>query len=351
MIKLADRLSTATLAVLGFANLVFILALLAAMLAAVPKVRAGDAACGGTDLVAGLEQSDPALLERLRREASAIPNGRGLLWKVEKDGLAPSYLFGTMHLTDGRVTTLRPAVRQAFEASRVVIIETTDILDPQAAAAELMRHPELAMLTDGSTLKSMMSAEDQRIVADALAEHGIAFDGIDRMQPWLVTAMVSVPACEAARRNGGEPVLDLLLAREAAAAGKEVGGLETMVGQFEAMASLPREFHVRGLIETLKLGSLRADLHETMILLYAAGETGLIWPLFRAIQPSDDDGSGLADFERAMITTRNRAMAANAATYLAKGGAFIAVGALHLPGREGLVELLKKDGFRLQPVE
>jgi uncharacterized protein YbaP (TraB family) len=52
-----------------------------------------------------------------------------------------------------------------------------------------------------------------------------------------------------------------------------------------------------------------------------------------------------------MITTRNKTMAAHAEPILAKGNAFIAVGALHLPGPEGLIELLRKNGYTVSMVE
>lgn len=350
--RLADRISDFALAVLAALNLLFLLALATTLLLLAPAASATDGPeCTGRNLVEELAASDPALLAHVRAEASAIPNGQGTLWKIEKDGLEPSWLFGTMHLTDRRVTELTPAAHRAFEDARTVVIETTDVTDPAKAAQSLARHPELTMLTDGSTLTSLMTAEEAEMARKALAERGIPLAGIDRLQPWLVTAMVSLPACETARRSAGMPVLDLMLAREAEKAGKKVEGLETAVSQLRAMASLSREFHVRGLIDTLKLGNRKDDLFETMIALYKAGETGMIWPLFKALQPGDDEGAGLAAFETAMITARNRGMAENSMAHFRQGDAFVAVGALHLPGEDGLVERIRRAGYRVVAVE
>jgi len=142
-------------------------------------------------------------------------------------------------------------------------------------------------------------------------------------------------------------VLDLLLAQRAKERGLPLHGLESMVDQLEAMASLPMEFHVRGLVETLKLGDGIEDVMETMLALYASGETGMVWPLFRAILPSGaaQDEAGFAAFQEAMVVSRNRTMAEEAAPHFDAGGAFVAVGALHLPGEDGLVELLRARGF------
>ena len=117
------------------------------------------------------------------------------------------------------------------------------------------------------------------------------------------------------------------------------------------MASLPMDFHMKGLVETLKLGDRMDDVIETMIVLYEREDTGMFWPLFRAVLPSSDgDEAGYAAFEETMITSRNRTMAENAEPILAKGNAFIAVGALHLPGPEGLVELFRKAGYTVTAV-
>jgi uncharacterized protein YbaP (TraB family) len=166
----------------------------------------------------------------------------------------------------------------------------------------------------------------------------------------MLSAMVALPACEMARKAGGAPVLDIKLAEDAKAAGKSLEGLETIADQLGAMASLPIAFHMQGLVETLKLGTRIDDVIETMIVLYGQGETGMIWPLFHAVLPGGDGDQDYADFEETMVTARNRVMAERAVPILAKGNAFIAVGALHLPGKEGLVELLRQRGYQMSPV-
>ncbi|TIU16252.1 MAG: polysaccharide biosynthesis protein GumN, partial [Mesorhizobium sp.] len=136
------------------------------------------------------------------------------------------------------------------------------------------------------------------------------------------------------------------------ASGKAVDGLETIADQLRAMASLPLAFHTKGLVDTLKLGNRVNDVNETMIVLYQRGDTGMLWPLFRAVLPGDeDDSAGYAAFEETMITSRNKVMIDHAGPILAKGNAFMAVGALHLPGAEGLVEDFRKAGYTVTAVD
>lgn len=342
----ADRLAVPALKLLAALNVLFFLSFLFVLLFAVGKVRAETPACTGADLTASLQKEDPAGYEKIRAEAAATPNGKGLLWKLEKQGEKPSYLFGTMHMTDPRVVTLPAAAQAAFDAADTVVIETTEVLDQKKMMATLAKEPDLMMFTDSTTLSSLLSPADAEAVDKALDARGIPPASVSKMKPWILSAMVALPACELARKAEGAPVLDVKLAQDAATAGKELQGLETAADQLRAMASLPLDFHMRGLVDTLKLGDRMNDINETMIVLYQRGEIGMIWPLFRAVLPEEtDDPAGYAAFEEAMVTSRNKVMAEHAAPILAKGNAFMAVGALHLPGPEGLVELFRKAGY------
>ncbi|MBX3529491.1 MAG: TraB/GumN family protein [Rhizobiaceae bacterium] len=334
------------------ANLLFLLAFAATLLFATAQVRA-EVACTGQDLIAKMAVEEPGKLAAVRAEAAAEPNGHGLLWRVEKPGTAPSFLFGTMHMSDPRVTKLPAAAETAFGSATSLVIETTDVLDQSKITEAMLTHPHLMMFTDDGSLPALLSPEDRALVEAALAERGIALAAVQKMKPWIIAALVSLPACELARKSAGEPVLDILLAERAKERGIAVQGLESMVDQLEAMASLPMEFHVRGLVDTLKLGDGIDDVMETMLVLYAAGDIAAVWPFFRAVMPAQTEGdeAGFAAFQEAMIVSRNKVMSEEAAPYFDAGGAFVAVGALHLPGADGLVELLRASGYTVTRVE
>ncbi|MEX0405994.1 TraB/GumN family protein [Aquibium sp. LZ166] len=347
-IAISDRLCRVSLALIAAANVLFLVGFVAAVLLAM-DARAAAPDCKGTDLLERMQAEEPALLARIEAEAQAVPNGRGLLWKVEKPGVEASYLFGTMHLTDARVVDLTPQARDAYLSADIVVIETTDVLDEGRMLATMMERPELTMFTDGSTLNSHLDADKAAQLEAALAGRGIPPASVQKMKPWMLAAALSLPACEMARKAAGAQVLDVKLAKEAEADGKRIAGLESATDQLEAMASLPIDFHIEGLIATLKLGGELDDLFETMIVLYEREEVGMVWPLFQAAVPEAADESGYAEFEEVMIRQRNKTMASKAAPFLGEGNSFIAVGALHLPGEEGLVALLRKAGYTVTP--
>ncbi|MBZ9675342.1 TraB/GumN family protein [Mesorhizobium sp. ES1-1] len=351
VIAIADRAASLSLKLLVALNVLFFLSFLAMLLVATSRAHAEIPACTGTDMLSALRDADPAAYRKAEAAAAATPNGKGLLWKLEKPGETPSYLFGTMHMTDPRVTTLPPAARKAYDAAGTIVIETTEVLDEQKMMAALFKEPDLMMFTDGTTLSSLLSADDAAAVNKALDSRGIPPATVAKMKPWMLSAMIALPACELARKAGGAPVLDVKLAEDAKASGKSVEGLETVADQLRAMASLPLAFHMKGLVDTLKLGDKVNDINETMIVLYQRGDTGMFWPLFRAAMPAEqDDPAGYAAFEEAMITSRNKVMVDHAAPILAKGNAFIAVGALHLPGANGLVEDFRKAGYTVTAI-
>ncbi len=342
-----DVLAGLALRLLAAINALFALGLLATLLLVSPA-RAEAAACTGRDLLAQIEAEEPATYARLVAEAAAVPNGSDLLWKVEKPDVEPSWLFGTMHLTDPRVTNLTEPARAAYESAGTVIIETTDILDQARMMAAMIERPDLMMYTDGTTLTSSLPPDKAKIIEDALSARDIPPASVAEMKPWMLAATLSIPACETARKAAGLPMLDVKLAEDAKADGKPVRGLESIIDQLDAMASLPLDFHIEGLIATLDLRDRIEDIFETMVVLYDRGETGMIWPLFRAVLP-DGDVAGYEAFETVMIDARNETMRKNALPFLDAGGAFIAVGALHLPGERGLVEMLRASGYTLSP--
>ena len=302
--------------------------------------------CGGKNLMAELQKSDPAKYAAVLAEGAKVANGKSIFWKIEKPGLKPSWLLGTMHVTDPRVLTMPKGAAEASAAADTIVVESDEILDDKKAAAALLVNPSLTMFTDGSTISQHLSPEDNAKLEAGLKQRGMPLAAVSRMQPWMISSSFALTACEIRRKATGVKFLDQKLASDAAAKGKQVKGLETLAEQAKAMSDLPIELHLKSLIQTLELGDKINDVNETMTDLYLAGNIGAIMPMLKNIVPdqnlSDDD---TAAFEQRIILDRNKVMAERAAPILAKGNVFMAVGALHLAGDQGLVELLRKQGF------
>ena len=306
------------------------------------------AVCGGQNLLAKLESDQPELYQQVAADAAQTPNGEAVLWKIDGDGAAePSYLLGTIHMTDDRVATPSGPVRQVLDTVKVVALEIANIGDRQALQAELGKRPDLMMLNGGS-LWNYMGPGMQEVVSRQLEQAGIPQAVARRLQPWLPALTLSVSLCEAQRNQAGHQVLDQAIEAYAKAKGVQVVGLETALEQFAIMSSMPLQSQAMFLIDAARMRDQVNDLNETMIQAYLDRKVTWFIPFSKVIskqKETDAEKAAEADFMMALIDRRNANMAERAEAMLKDGNALIAVGALHLPGKHGLVALFRKQGF------
>lgn len=307
--------------------------------------------CHGQDLVPELAAKDPAALERIDRAAKTIVNAEAVLWRVSRPGVAPSHLLGTIHLSDERVTALSPRVTTALAAARRVALEVADV-SPKAFMAALGRLRSRFLFEDGRSLGALLEPHELATAGAALTKAGFPEPVQVRLRPWFVTLMLAMSDCERARAQAGRLALDLEIAARAAELGVPLVGLETLDDQLGVMASVPEADQLTVLKATLKSHARTADLVETMLQRYLARDMARMLPLqAELIRAAGLDPAGFKSFQHALLTVRNPRMRDAALPMLSEGGAFIAVGALHLIGDDGLVALLRTAGYELTPVE
>ena len=213
-----------------------------------------------------------------------------------------------------------------------------------------LRH--LLVYEDGSTLGGLLQPEERAVAGEALQKAGFPTAAHDKLKPWFVTLMLALSECERARAVAGKQALDLQIGGQARARGVPVVGLETIDDQLGAMAAIPEADQLTMLKATLKSYSRNGDLIETMLQRYLAREMSKMLPLqAEMIRAVGLDPAGFKGFQHALLTVRNPRMRDAALPILAKGRAFIAVGALHLIGEDGLVKLFRDAGYEIAPVE
>ncbi len=311
--------------------------------------------CTGKNLLPEIEKEAPEIATNLKAEANSIPFGKGLTWKIEKAGFPPSYLFGTMHLSDPRMLELKPGAKAAFQGSQSLALEITEIIDPKAMAAKAFGILKYTMYSGAENLDTKLKPEEAKAVQKLVQKKlGLPWNVASKMKPWALMGSLALPACELARKRAQKPFLDMKLGLEAKASGKELVALETLEGQMKAMASLPEEFALNGLLQSVKLGSRMDDLFETMIQLYIKEDTATVWALMRRVGENGFvkavDNADYAEFQQVMVDARNESMVDASIPLLDKGNAFIAVGALHLPGENGIANILVQKGYKVTRV-
>jgi uncharacterized protein YbaP (TraB family) len=261
----------------------------------------------------------------------------GLLWRIDTGSGKHSYLLGTIHSDDSRVTKLPPAVSKAFAESKSFSGEINMDMTTLLKASELM------FMANGETLDKKLSPKMYREVVRTLVDYGIPEMLVQRMKPWAVAATLSLPK----PRTG--IFLDLKLYQMASSDQKALYGLETIEEQTGAMEAIPEHLQIKMIADALKLNPTIEQLIDSLIVAYISRD------LNRIVQISDQAmklGNQEVNkvFERELIVKRNHLMVSRMKPRLKEGHAFIAVGALHLPGENGLLVLLKKQGYRLTSV-
>lgn len=309
------------------------------------------AQCQGTDMLTEMKEKDPGAYAKVMAESRALPNTEAVLWKVEKPGVAPSFLFGTMHLSDPRIATLSPTVKDAIAHSKAVALEVADLSD-KAVAAAMAKTASLIIYTNGESLKTELSPGEYESVQHIIAKAGMPGELAATMKPWLVSMLLATSDCERKQLAAGRTVLDLQVAAEARKHGVAIKGLETIEDQLGALAAVPDDQQIAMLKVGLKYIDRADDMTETLVQMYTKRQIGAAMPFQLALAaeagmpPSIFDG-----FKKTLLISRNARMRDAALPLLNSGHAFIAVGALHLPGPTGLVALLRQSGFTVTPVE
>ncbi|GLQ06252.1 TraB/GumN family protein [Sneathiella chinensis] len=269
-------------------------------------------------------------------ESRAYDNGR--LWQVEKPGGPSSFVFGTMHSKDPRILYLPGIVMQAFTSSPVAIFETS-LKDENIDTARAMMFGPASF-----SLKSEIGADRFQQLSDLIQPYGLTPQVLDRLKIWAAASILSQPAPTSSTGKGNLTLLDKELEKSAYQMKKQVVALETSQDQLGLFDNLPAKVQLEYLEQVMKeYPDLEQDISQ-MSDNYLAGRTGWI---FCNLEDSLEE---VSEPLRKMMTedlidNRNRTMVNRMREHLETGGAFVAIGALHLPGETGVLKLLEAEGY------
>ena len=270
--------------------------------------------------------------------ALAEAPGKGRLWRIERPGLAPSWLFGTIHSSAPAVLALPGSVQRALGESQIVVgeVDTTRVNSGLFMAS--------ALLPAGASLADYLSPELYARTLEAVAPLGLAPAVADRLEVWFLGLMLSIDPAEFERQRQGKTVLDDWLQREGRRQGKTIVGLEELAEQIALFAGLSEPAQVALLRSALDFPGLITGINTTLTALWFDGDLPSMWRQFRvSLLASGPELRRHMTYD--VVLSRNHRMAERLAPILTLGGVFVAVGALHLAGEEGLIVLLQQQGW------
>lgn len=264
---------------------------------------------------------------------------QGLLWKVEKAGAPASHVFGTIHIDDERVTKLPEAVTRSLSASSSFTMEVS--LDP----GNLLQLATRMIFQDGRDLPGVVGEALYQKVVAVSASLGMPGELLRQFKPWAVALLLSVP------QQNSTDVLDLALFRMASEQNKTIHQLESIEEQVATFEALPESDQAALLSHALENHDKMPQMTKQVIEAYLRRDLAAMWRL------SEEGDGGKPEYKRLnevftkrLLDERNTRMIERMQPQLRAGNAFIAVGALHLYGERGLLNLLAQRGYQLTRV-
>ena len=282
---------------------------------------------------------------------SITVNAQSLLWKVSGNGLTkPSYIFGTHHFVPLSILDKVQGFKEAFDATTQVVgeLNTTDA----QSSENIKKMQEKMFITNDTTLQLLFNEKElEMIKAFFKANAGIDFTKAPKLKPALISIM-AIRILSDRTLPGFDPKkqLDSYLQTKGEENGKKIIALETMEFQRDLIydsQSLQRQARV--------LVCQLSDTTKVFNWLKEVNKAYLSFDLEKLAQLSEEkEGTScdpLPGEREGMIDNRNKDWAAKLPAIMKEAPSFVAVGAMHLPGKAGLIALLRNQGFNVEPVK
>ncbi|GAB2809772.1 TraB/GumN family protein [Ferruginibacter profundus] len=261
-----------------------------------------------------------------------------LLWEISGKQLSkPSYLFGTFHLICKDDIPFGPQLKTAVQSVNEVYMEL-DMDDPATMMGGLL----LMNMRNDTTLKKLFTEEEykrvDRFFNDSLHMPITMFQS---MKPFFLEAMLYPKMLPCKTMSGVEEEL-MKMAKDNK---KEIQGLETMAFQSAVFDSIPYTEQAKELLKSIDSLQTYRKYFDMMVKVYKSQQLHKMEELF------NDNEFGINDNQDILLDKRNKNWVTQLNTIMKKESVFIAVGAGHLVGEMGLINLLRKEGYTLRPVE
>jgi uncharacterized protein YbaP (TraB family) len=264
-----------------------------------------------------------------------------LLWQISGNGLQrPSYLFGTIHLICSGDAVLSDSLKNAIQSSDAVYFEVDmDNLFEMLGVVRKMK------MRDDTTLADLLDREDYEKVKKYFQDKGtlLPFSILETYKPLLAASMLMETGTECESPEAMEEVI----MKEAKSYSKNVRGLETMSYQMSIFDTIPYKMQAMQLVKYVDdAGKGQTDNKEYDKLVQAYKDQDL--SKLEELTKSTD--MGIANFTDILLYNRNQNWVEKLKTILPDRSVVIAVGAGHLPGDRGVINLLRKAGYTVKPI-
>ena len=262
-----------------------------------------------------------------------------LCWKIYDNGLTDtSYLYGTMHVQDSRVFQFKNGIQEAFNRCEIFALELNmDSVNTFQLMDELIMEPP-------NRLDSLLTNKEYEMVSQYFKDTlGVGLMIFNKMQPIYTSQLISFEKL----KKDQDVALDIYFFNEAKKQNKTTVGLEFMEEQLNAFKSIPYDVQAKELFKAVE-NAYKGEGQEIdeLIEYYLNEDLDKLLELTLNSQFMDEEINII--FKQVFLIDRNHKMAERSIKYMKSGPTFIAVGAAHLPGKEGVIENLRKKGYTVE---
>ena len=270
-----------------------------------------------------------------------------LLWEISGNGLeTSSWLFGTIHIIPKEDFFLTDIMKSSFQKSEKAIfeIDTKDMFNMSAQLGLIMK----SFMNEGVHLKDLLSKEDYSLVKKHFDEMGLPLMIFGRVKPMILSIFASQDMESLGTGMNMEEMksYEMVLSEMAEKEEKPTGGLETAQYQMSMFDSIPYKAQAEMLVQGIKgeKTAVDGDLDQ-MVELYKQQD---IFGLHNLIANGSDDF--MKKYDNILLNGRNRNWIKPMKSEMSNQSTFFAVGAGHLPGENGVIALLRREGFQVSPL-
>ena len=314
--------------------------------------------CVGRNL---FDTMPPERLAELRAATDAVPYHDGLFWQADKGNMRIT-LIGTYHFADPRHDLTMAAFGPLIDKAGLLMVEAGP--DEEARLAEAMKtDPTLIVNLSGPTLPERLTDQEWQALSAALEQRNLPAVVASRLRPWYVAVMLGISPCmlRIVEERGDAGGLDHLLIDRAEAANVPIRALEpwdTLFTLFDGMSAREEEDMIRAAMPAAEHAD---DYTVTLTDAYFDGESWMIWE-FGRFDAYDSSGLSRSEVDRQMQLAQEKLMDQRNAGWIAPlegaaaeaagqgKGVVAGFGALHLPGENGVLRLLERDGWTIRPI-
>lgn len=260
---------------------------------------------------------------------------KSLLYKIEGNGIQPSYIYGTIHLLPQKDFNLKDKVKNAFESSEMIVLEL-DMDDP-GMQIEMMQN--VLMKGDASLDQLFSEADYQKLDQELVKTMGMGIAPFNKMKPFMVSTMLLTKYID------DQPAsFELTFVQMAMDAKKEIKGLETVTEQMAIFDIIPYQDQADDIAEMINDEESTIDMFGDMIEVYKSEDINEMYEMFEVFYEGEDDSMEY------MIHARNHKWIPKIGEMAKDKSVFFGVGAGHLGGKKGVIQLLRNSGYTVTPI-